>query len=464
MTGTPPLWTAADLTEATGGTLSDAFDATGVSIDTRTIQKGDLFVALIGETGDGHAHAAAAIEAGAAGVMVHRPVPGVGRTLLVDDTLAGLTRLGAYARTRFTGRLAAITGSVGKTTTKEMLRLMLSGFGPTHAATASYNNHWGVPLTLARTPRDAVFCVAEIGMNHPGEIAPLAALAAPDVAVITTIASAHIGNMGSLAAIAEEKGSILGGLGMGGVAVLPADSPWYPRLRELAGNHRVIGFGTGSGAGARLIDLAQDANGSRILAEVMGQEIRLRLNAPGRHMAMNAMAALAVAAALGLDLVAAAVTLEGFAALDGRGARRPLLLEDGAALLLDESYNANGASMRAALDVLRLQPATRRIAVLGDMLELGDAGPAEHAGLAPDAARAADLVFTCGPLSRALYDALPLGSRGAHAEDAAALAPLVVGRVAAGDAILVKGSLGSRMRAIVAALDARTRKSGGRAQ
>jgi UDP-N-acetylmuramoyl-tripeptide--D-alanyl-D-alanine ligase len=463
MNASSALWTAAALHEATGGVFDQPFDATGVSIDTRTLRKGDLFVALIGETGDGHNHAAAAIEAGAAGVMVHRPVAGVTRALLVDDTLAGLTRLGAFARTRFPGRVAAITGSVGKTTTKEMLRLILSAFGTAHAAAASYNNHWGVPLTLARIPSDAAFCVAEIGMNHPGEIAPLAALAAPDVAVITTIAAAHIGNMGSLAAIAEEKGAIMSGLRPNGVAVLPADSAFIDRLRVLAGGHRVISFGTWLEADARLIDSAPDANGSRLLISILGQEVRLRLNAPGRHMAMNAVAALAAAAALDLDPAAAAAALEGFAPLDGRGARRPLLLADGAALLLDESYNANGASMRAALDVLRLQPAKRRIAILGDMLELGGAGPAEHAGLAADAVRSADLVFTCGPLMRHLYEALPLQVRGAHAADAVALAPLVVARIAAGDAILVKGSLGSRMRTIVAALDAQARQSGGRA-
>ena len=390
-------------------------------------------------------------------------MPGVDRALLVDDTLAGLTRLGAFARARFPGKVAAITGSVGKTTTKEMLRLILSAFGPAHAAIASYNNHWGVPLTLARIPRDAAFCVAEIGMNHPGEIAPLAALTSPDVAVITTIAAAHIGNMGSLAAIAEEKGAILSGLRDGGAAVLPGDSPWLPRLRDLAGAHRIIRFGTAADAEARLIDVAPDATGSRLLASILGQEVRPRLNAPGLHMAMNAMAALGAAAALGLDPIAAAAALEGFAPLDGRGARRPLLLADGGALLLDESYNANGASMRAALDVLRLQPAARRIAILGDMLELGEAGPSEHADLAADAARSADLVFTCGPLMRHLYEALPMASRGAHAEDSAALVPVIVSRVAAGDAILVKGSLGSRMRTIVAALDALTRQSGGRA-
>jgi UDP-N-acetylmuramoyl-tripeptide--D-alanyl-D-alanine ligase len=466
-----PLWTAAELLEATGGRFGAQFDASGVSIDTRTIQPGDLFVALLGESGDGHNHAAKAIEAGAAGVMVHRESFAIAHRLVVDDTLAGLTRLGAFARGRFTGRLVAVTGSAGKTTTKEMLRIALSAFGPVHAAVASYNNHWGVPLTLARIPRAAstssmphtsshaardTFCVVEIGMNHAGEIAPLARLAKPHVAVITTVEAAHIGQLGSMEAIAEEKATILQGLSAAGVAVLPADSPWFPLLRGHAGRHQVLGFGSAPGAAAQLTHIESGANFSILLADVAGRELRMRLNAPGRHMAMNAVATLATIAALGLDPVIAAEALETFAPLPGRGAHRRLMLPGGAALLLDESYNANGASMRAALDVLRLQPATRRVAVLGDMLELGTAGPAEHSALADDVARSADLVFTCGPLMQRVFDAIPLSIRSHHAEDAAALAPIVATCIEPGDAVLVKGSLGSRMRVIVAALDALT--------
>jgi UDP-N-acetylmuramoyl-tripeptide--D-alanyl-D-alanine ligase len=466
-----PLWTAAELFEATGGRFGTRFDASGVSIDTRTIQPGDLFVALLGESGDGHDHAAQAIEAGAAGVIVHRDLSAIAHRLVVDDTLAGLTRLGAFARGRFTGRVVAVTGSVGKTTTKEMLRIALSAFGPAHAAVASYNNHWGVPLTLVRIPRGAsvstlphtvshtandTFCVVEIGMNHAGEIAPLARLAKPHVGVITTVEAAHIGQLGSMAAIAEEKAAILQGLNAAGVAVLPADSPWFPLLRDYAGAHRVISFGSAPGAVARLTDIEPNANFSVLVVDVAGRELRMRLNAPGRHMAINAVATLGTIAALGLDPVIAATALETFAPLPGRGAHRRLMLPAGAALLLDESYNANGASMRAALDVLRLQPATRRVAVLGDMLELGEAGAAEHSALADAVARSADLVFTCGPLMRRLFDAIPLSIRGHHAEDTAALAPIVATHIETGDAILVKGSLGSRMKAIVAALDALT--------
>jgi UDP-N-acetylmuramoyl-tripeptide--D-alanyl-D-alanine ligase len=459
------LWTATDLHEATGGRFAVPFDASGVSIDTRTLQQGDLFIALIGEAGDGHDHAARAIAAGAAGVMVHRnplgDMPAITHRLVVDDTLAGLARLGAFARNRFSDELVAITGSVGKTTTKEMLRVALSPFGTVHAAVASYNNHWGVPLTLARIPRDAAFCVVEIGMNHAGEIAPLARLARPRVAVITTIEAAHIGYLGGMEAIAEEKSTILQGLDAAGIAVLPADSPWFPLLRERAGSRAVVSFGAAPGAMARLVQIEPDANYSSLLVDIDGHELRMRLNAPGRHMAMNAVAALAAVAALGCDPATAARALERFTPLPGRGAHRRLMLAQGsvpagAALLLDESYNANGASMRAALDVLRLQPATRRVAILGDMLELGDAGPREHAALAEDVIRSADLVFTCGPLTRHLFDVLPASIRGAYAKDSASLAPIVAKQIGPGDAILVKGSLGSRMKIIVEALDALT--------
>ncbi len=453
------LWSADDLTEATGGSLTGRFAATGVSIDTRTIQPGDLFIALRGEGGDGHAHVAEALAKGAAGAMVHRPVPAAGPLLLVDDTLAALARLGAFARARFGGRLIAVTGSVGKTTTKEMLRTALAAQAPTHAAVASYNNHWGLPLTLARLPASAAFCVAEIGMNHAGEIAPLARLARPHVVVITAIAPAHIGYLGSLSAIAAEKASICQGLEPGGVAILPADTPTLPLLRAAAQGAanqgaRVVTFGEARDADARLLAAVADADGSDVQASLAGEGLRFRLPAPGRHMAMNALAALAGVAALGADTQAAARALAGFAPMAGRGARRRMAVTGGSVLLLDESYNANPASLRAALNVLRLQPAARCIAVLGDMLELGEAGPGLHAGLAPDVQEAADLVFACGPLMRGLFDALPASRRGGHAADAATLAPLVAAALRPGDAILVKGSLGIRMRSIVAALDA----------
>jgi UDP-N-acetylmuramoyl-tripeptide--D-alanyl-D-alanine ligase len=451
-----PLWTADELVEATGGTLSAPFGASGVSIDTRTLAPGDLFVALLGEGRDGHAFVAPALANGASGAMVHTDVSPSGPVLSVDDTLAGLVRLGGFARQRFGdngGRMVAVTGSVGKTTTKEMLRGALSAFGSTHAAVASYNNHWGLPLTLARTPAEATFCIAEIGMNHAGEILPLARLARPHVALITTVAKAHVGHLGSIEAIADEKASIVRGLEPNGIAVLPADSDQLGRLRAGAGDAVVLTFGSDPAADVRLVYREEDADGSLIHVDIVGHMASLRLNAPGLHMAMNAVATLAVVAALGLDPARALEALEAFTPLLGRGARRDVAVRCGSALLLDESYNGNGVSMRAALDVLRLQPARRRIAVLGDMLELGAEGPAEHAGLADAVTASADQLFTCGPLMRNLFDAVPESVRGAHAVDSAALAPLVVAALAHGDAILVKGSLGSGMKRVIEAIE-----------
>jgi UDP-N-acetylmuramoyl-tripeptide--D-alanyl-D-alanine ligase len=461
---TLPLWTSQELSAATDGTLPVPFDATGVSIDTRTLSRGDLFVALVGEGRDGHAFVAEALARGAAGAMVHRRTLPDAPLLRVDDTLTGLARLGGFARARFgeaspTAKLIAVTGSVGKTTTKEMLRSTLGAFGVTHASVASYNNHWGVPLTLARTPRDANFCVAEIGMNHAGEIAPLARLARPHVAVITTIAKAHVGHLAGIEAIADEKASIMSGLTDDGIAVLPADSPLFERLLAAAGNLNVMTFGSQSTADVRLLQSSGDAEGSLIHVAVAGHTLSLRLNAPGRHMAMNAVGCLAVVAALGLDPTKAIAPLEAFEPLMGRGARRSLAIGRGTALLLDESYNGNTASMRAALDVLRLQPAKRRIAVLGDMLELGEEAPAEHAGLAETVIASADCLFTCGPSMRDLFDNVPLRLRGAHAADSHALAPVVAASIAEGDAILVKGSLGSRMKCVVEAIEASASRS-----
>ncbi len=431
------MWTPDELIAATGGAMRPLFGAAGVSIDTRSLQPGELFVALQTPTGDGHAHVAEALARGAAGAMVHRDLPG--DTLLVHDTQEALWSLGRYARARFRGRVAAVTGSVGKTTVKEMLRTVLEPAGKTHASPASYNNQWGVPLSLARLPADAAFCVAEIGTSHPGEIGPLSRLVRPDVAVITAVEAAHIGFFGSLAAIADEKSAIGDGLPEAGVAVLPADSPMLGRLAVRAARTDTFGL-------AQVVALRADADGTDVEAQVENRLVRFRVNAPGRHMVLNALAALTAANALGVDGAAA---LAAFRPGAGRGRRRDL---PQGIRLLDESYNANGASVRAALAVLAGLPG-RRVAVLGDMLELGSFGPAEHAALAPDVQAAADLLFTCGPLMRGLHEAVEPGLRGAHAADSAALAPAVAAAVRAGDSVLVKGSLGSRMSAVVHALE-----------
>lgn len=443
-----PLWTAAELRDATGGSCDDALAATGVSIDTRTIGPGEMFVALRDQR-DGHDFVPQAFAAGACAMVSRDVAPGP--VLRVPDTFAALHALGAAGRARSLARVIGVTGSVGKTTTKEMLRRACAALGETHASAASHNNHWGVPLTLARLPRAAAWAAVEMGMNHRGEIAPLSRLARPHVAIVTAIGTAHIGNLGSQEAIAEEKADITAGLEPGGVAVLPAEAPHLPRMAAIAeGNGaRVLTFGeTGD---ARLLSYEDGQARMR----VAGQEVSLRLAQPGRHMAMNALAALAAIAAAGGDVARAAAGLDGFGAGAGRGEIRRIPTPDGGtATLLDESYNASDSAVRAALAVLAGLPARRRVAVLGDMLEMGAHGPALHEALAGDAARHADLVFCCGPLMRGLFAGIPLAARGEWAADSAALAPLVAQALRDGDAVLVKGSLGMRMAEVVRALEA----------
>ena len=451
------LWTTTELRAATQGRLEPEVAVTGVSIDSRSAGPGDLFIALR-DARDGHAFIAAALAQGAAAAMVDQVPPGVAADaplLHVGETLAGLTALGAAGRARTGARVATITGSVGKTGTKEMLRLLLAGFGDTHAAVASYNNHWGVPLTLARMPAGSAFAVIEIGMNNPGEIAPLARLARPHVVAVTTVGEAHIGHLGGLAGIAEEKGSIARGLLPGGTAVLPRDNAYSGRLRELAvesGAGRILTFGRAVDADVRLLEVAiTEDGGTRAAYAVLGTRLEVRMPAPGLHHAENACCALAVVAALGLDAVRAAPALAGYAPGAGRGAPRDIAVAGGTALLVDESYNAAPPAMRAALETLAQRPGARRVAVLGDMRELGEFSAALHAGLAP-AAAAADLVFCCGPEMAGLFALLPPARRGAHAADSAALAPLVKAALRPGDTVLVKGALGSRMAVIVRAL------------
>ncbi len=442
------LWQGDELARAVGA-AGRGFAVTGISIDTRTVKPGDLFVALQGAR-DGHDFVAAALEKGAAGALVSRDMPG--HVLVVEDTLAALGRLGAAARARSAAKIVAVTGSVGKTTTKEMLRRCLGGFDAVHAAEASFNNHIGVPLTLARMPRDADFAVFEIGMNHPGEIAPLVGLVRPHVAIITCVDRAHLGLMGSEEAIAAEKASIFAGLEPGGTAVLPAGTAHDAILRAtVPEGAAAIGFG--ERGEARLLAVENSPDACLVRAEIGGVGVTFGLAAPGAHMARNAVAVLAAAQALGLDVTRAAAALDGFAPYAGRGARREVVVPGGhKILLLDESYNASGASIRAALAVLALQPG-RHVAVLGDMLELGEAAPAEHEGLAPAVTAGTDIVFTCGDMMRRLFNTLPAAKQGGHAADAATLAPLVAAALQQGDAVLVKGSYGSRMRDVIAALE-----------
>ncbi len=458
---TAPLWTTEEIAAATGGHGPGGIAVRGVSIDSRSIAPGDLFVALR-DARDGHDFVADALARGAAAALVDRDPPGIAADaplLRVAETLQGLAVLGMAGRARMPGRVAAVTGSVGKTGTKDMLRLALGALGPTHAAVASYNNHWGVPITLARMPRETAFAVIEIGMNNPGEIAPLARMARPHAICVTQIGEAHIGHMGSLDAIAEEKGAIAAGLEPGGTAVLNRDTPFFPRLAEIARIHgaaHILGFGRDAAADVRLLDATTGPEGTRARIDLAGRVVDVVLpGAIGTHHAMNACAALGMVAALGVDVAIAAAALAGYAPGAGRGEAREIALPGGGkALLVDESYNAAVPAMRAALATLALRPAKgRRVAVLGDMRELGEFSAQLHASLAPDAA-AADLVFCCGPEMARLYALLPAGKRGAHAPDSASLAPVVREALQDGDVVLVKGALGSRMKLIVEALTA----------
>ena len=461
MTG-PALWTAAEAVAATGGHCDGNWAADGVSIDSRSCRPGDLFVALAGPNFDGHDFIEAAVEAGAAAVMAHR-APDSGTLgvplLMVEDSLAALTALGAAGRDRSEARLIAVTGSVGKTGTKEALRTCLSAQGETTASVASFNNHWGVPLSLARMPRSAAYGVFEIGMNHAGEIGPLSRLVRPDVSVITTVQAVHLESFNNILEIADAKAEIFEGMTPNGVAILNRDNPFFANLCERAadcGVTRVVSFGRHPEADMRLTDCSLHATCSAVHAMHRGQAIDYCLSVPGEHWVINSLAVLAAVGAVGADLVAAAGELAQLQALKGRGARIEIALPGGVFLLIDESYNANPTSMKAAFAVLgrtKLGQGGRRIAVLGDMLELGPGAPDMHAGLAAPLIEAgADLVFTCGPDMARLHEQLPAARRGAHAADSEALAPLVRDAVAPGDVVMIKGSLGSRMAPIVDAV------------
>jgi UDP-N-acetylmuramoyl-tripeptide--D-alanyl-D-alanine ligase len=455
------LWTAAEAAAATGGQASRDWAATGVSIDTRTLEPGDLFVALTAAR-DGHDFVGQALAQGAAAAMVARIPDGVAPDaplLIVPDVLAGLTALGAAGRARMRGRVIAVTGSVGKTSTKEMLRVMLGRPGVVHASQASYNNHWGVPLTLARMPATTDFAVLEIGMNHRHEIAPLARLARPHVALITTIAPAHLEALGSLEAIAEEKADIFAGLEPGGTAVWPEGLTTSPILRTRAEAAGGASLPFGPGAAWHLTEVRATAEATVAEAAAGGQPVLLKLPGAGRHFALNALGALAAATAAGADLALAALDLAHWAPPGGRGARRHVTLDpaEGAGFeLIDDAYNANPASLGAALEMLaaiRPEGRGRRIAILGDMLELGPDEAALHAALADHPAMGGvDRVHCVGPRMAHLWSALPPARRGRKAETAEALAEQAPGLVRPGDIVLVKGSKASRVAIVVDAL------------
>jgi UDP-N-acetylmuramoyl-tripeptide--D-alanyl-D-alanine ligase len=444
------LWTHAEAEAATLGQARHAFNVNGLSIDTRTLKEGDLFVALKGDHRDGHDFVRAAFDAKAGAALVtHTPDGVAGPLLTVGHTQRGLEDLARVARARSNAKILAVTGSAGKTTTKEILRLACNALGRTHASAASHNNHWGVPLSLASLPRDAEFGIFEIGMNHFGEIRNLVSFVRPHVALITTIAPAHLEFFGNCDSIADAKSEIFEGLLPGGAALIPADSPYAERLKARARQAQVsdiIGFGiTGE---ARLLSFTPDGDGMRVRADILGRMVDCLVGAPGAHIAQNVVGALTAVALLDGDVLNAAAALKNFTALKGRGAR---FAANGIAVI-DESYNANPASMAAALALVG-NAAGRKIAVLGDMLEMGEGGIAHHAGLAqPIAANNVDLVFASGAQMKALWEALPAKVRGAYAETSAALLPQVLAALKPGDTVLVKGSNGARMSVVIEAL------------
>ena len=438
-------------------------DVNGISIDSRTLVKGDAFFAIKGENRDGHDFVEGALKAGAGLAVLEREqrdrFPGA-PLLIVTDVLEALRNLARAARARMSAKVIAVTGSVGKTSTKEALRLALSAEGETHASIASYNNHWGVPLSLARCPAGAKYAVFEIGMNHAGEITPLTQLVRPHVGIITGIEPVHLEYFGSLEKIADAKAEIFSGVEPGGAVVLNRDNAQYERLATAARAahiERVVSFGEHAAADARLIQFSLQADGSTVEARILGQSVTYKVGAPGRHLVLNSLAVLAAVSLVGADLALAALALNNLKPASGRGARTMLSVPGGKALLIDESYNANPASMRAAIALLGGAPVGkrgRRIAVLGDMLELGPAGAELHCALADTIETAEiDLVFCSGPLMRALWEALPSRARGGYAETAAGLESTVLAAIQAGDAVMVKGSLGSRMGPIVRALE-----------
>ena len=461
----PALWTIDAMASAMGAERQGRLPASvsGLSIDSRTVAPGEAFFAIHGDHRDGHKFVPAALGAKAALAVItadrRAQFPGDAPLLIVPDVLAGLRELAAAARARMQGKVIGVTGSVGKTGTKEALRLALSKDGETHASVFSYNNHWGVPLSLARCPSSARYAVLEMGMNHAGEIAPLSRLVRPHVAIVTTIAPVHLEFFGSLEKIADAKAEIFLGVPPGGAAVINRDIAQFAQLSgraKDAGVARVISFGEQAQADARLIKCVLHPRCSTVEAQILGTRFTYKIGAPGRHVVINSLAVLAAAELAGADLALAALALAELQPAVGRGAPIAIELPGGPALVLDESYNANPASVNAALAVLGhapIGPHGRRIAVLGDMLELGSDGPALHRGLVEGViANAVDLVFCCGPLMRALWEALPASRRGGYAENAGALEAQVVPAIRAGDAVMVKGSLGSRMGPIVKAL------------
>lgn len=460
------LWTSDALVAAMDGRPLGAMPegVTGISIDTRSLEPGDAFFAIKGETMDGHDFATAAMKAGA-GVLVvaEGKLPALGRLvapmIVVPDVLEALEKLGRAARARSRAKIIAVTGSAGKTSTKEALRHGLSAVGRVHASDKSFNNHWGVPLTLSRLPEECDYAVFEIGMNHPGEIRPLVKMVRPHIALVTLIAAAHLGFFRNLDEIAKAKAEIFEGLEAGGAALLNRDDPRSKLLAKTAaglGVEHIVGFGENQRSTYRLLDCQLYADHSVLTARIAGKDIVARVGAPGRHMVQNALAVLGAADLAGADVAQVAAALGSLSAEAGRGQRHVLRHPDGPFTLIDESYNANPASMKAALALLEATPVSgngRRIAVLGDMLELGAHSAKLHAGLA-ELVVGSDTrtLFLAGPEMQALAEVLPGDVATAYRANAEELKPVLLDAVGPGDVVMVKSSKGIGFSRLVEAL------------
>ncbi|MDP9126933.1 MAG: UDP-N-acetylmuramoylalanyl-D-glutamyl-2,6-diaminopimelate--D-alanyl-D-alanine ligase [Pseudomonadota bacterium] len=460
------IWKAEDVIRAVHGHClhEQTWTAHGVSIDSRTTKEGDLFIALEGPDHDGHDFIAAAFAAGAAAAIVSRQpsqAPAKAHLILVEDTFKALQELGRAGRKRSHARIIAVTGSVGKTGSKEMLRLMLNEVGDTYANEGSLNNHWGVPLSLARLPAGALYGVFEMGMNHAGELGPLSQQVRPDVAFITTIEAVHLEYFDSVEAIADAKAEIFSGMTSDGTAVLNRDNGQFVRLAaagKTSGLKKILGFGRDGKADGRILECIEEVESSLIKAEILGRRIEYRLGVPGLHVALNSIGALLAAVTAGADLNACAAVLAHYRQPKGRGVIQTVTISDGNFTLIDESYNASPVAVRFALRVLGQMmpgPQGRRILVLGDMKELGASSPSLHADLIKDITDAhIDMVFTCGEMMRHLFEALPETVPKFHADNSAGLVPHVTKAVRAGDVVTVKGSHSMHMDVVVDELKA----------
>lgn len=463
-------WTAEEIATATQGKTTGRWEATSVSIDTRTLERGALFVALAGSMIDGHAHVAAALEKGAAGALVSRMVEGVdaSKLILVADVESALQALGIAARARSGATFIGITGSVGKTGAKEMLAAALAANGSVYATKGNLNNHLGVPLTLANLPRAVDFAVVEMGMNHAGEIAPLSHWAKPHAALITTVDAVHIEHFPSVEAIADEKARIFDGMGGAGVAVINGDNPHAARLRAYAEKmdlDRVLTFGTSEQALCRMEEYRIEEMHSVVDAVIAGTPLQYRIGTIGKHWALMSVAVLGTIDALGLDMAKSAAALAYFTEPKGRGQIRQLAVKGGQLKLVDDSYNASPISMKGAFEKLAdLRDAAshadaRTVVVMGDMLELGGHSEEMHVGLVPALVNnQMGLVFAAGSFMQKMYDALPEGMKGAYRRTSTELAPVVVNALRPRDLVLVKGSRGSRMDVVVEAIEDNARR------